>query len=49
MKTIRRILSVLLLILIALVVGYLVYTGNRLPSIAEQSMIKAISGGVLYV
>lgn len=49
MKTIKRVVSVLLLIVIAMVVGYFVYTGNRLPSVIEQGVIKAIGGGVLYV
>lgn len=31
MKTIKRIIAVFLLIVIAWVVGYLIFTGNRLP------------------
>ena len=31
MKTIKRIIAVFLLFVIAWVVGYLIFTGNRLP------------------
>ena len=36
MKTIRRILAVLLLIVMGLVVGYLCFTGSRLTTITEE-------------
>ncbi len=36
MKTVKRILAVLLLIVIALVIGYLCFTGSRLTSITEE-------------
>ena len=33
MKTIKRIISIFLLVVITLAVGYLIFTGNRLPGI----------------
>lgn len=39
MKTIKRVISVLLLIVLMAVVGYIVFTANRLPSIQEQTQI----------
>lgn len=44
MKTVKRILAVYLLIVTALVVGYLVYTGSRLTD--GQTIISQV-GGVL--
>ena len=36
MKTVRRVLAVLLLIVAVLVVGYLCYTGSRLAATQEN-------------
>lgn len=36
MKTMKRILAVLLFIVMGLVVGYLCFTGSRLKTITEQ-------------
>lgn len=36
MKTIRRILAVLLLIVMGLVIGYLCFTGSRWKTITEE-------------
>lgn len=44
MKMVKRILAVCLLIVTALIVGYLVYTGSRLTD--GQAIISQI-GGVL--
>ena len=37
MKTFKRILAVVLLIVVVLVVGYLCYTGNRLAATQENT------------
>ena len=37
MKTVRRVLAILLLIVAVLVVGYLCYTGNRLAATQEEA------------
>lgn len=37
MKTVRRVLAVLLLIVAVLVVGYLFYTGSRLAATQENT------------
>ena len=37
MKTIRRVLAVLLLIVAVLAVGYLCYTGSRLAATQEEA------------
>lgn len=42
MKTVRRILAVALLIITALVVGYLVYTGSRTASVEESTAILEV-------
>lgn len=36
MKTVRRILAVLLLVVVVLAVGYLCYTGSRLADTTQQ-------------
>ena len=42
MKTVRRILAVALLVVTVLVVGYLVYTGNRTASVEESTAILEV-------
>ena len=37
MKTVRRVLAILLLIVAVLVVGYLCYTGSRLAATQENT------------
>ncbi len=37
MKTVRRVLAVLLLIVAVLIVGYLFYTGSRLAATREEA------------
>lgn len=37
MKTVRRVLAVVLLIVAVLVVGYLCYTGSRLTATQEEA------------
>ena len=37
MKTVRRVLAILLLIVAVLVVGYLCYTGSRLVATQEET------------
>ena len=44
MKTIKRIITVALLIAAGLIIGYLVYTGSRMVS--ECGSITAISEGI---
>lgn len=36
MKTIKRIIAVVLLIVVAMVIGYLVYTGSRVTAINDE-------------
>lgn len=38
MKTVRRILAVLLLVVVVLAVGYLCYTGSRLADTTQQEV-----------
>lgn len=40
MKTVRRVLAVLLLIVAVLVVGYLFYTGSRLTATQEEAVYE---------
>ena len=37
MKTVRRVLAILLLIVVVLAVGYLCYTGSRLTATQEEA------------
>lgn len=37
MKTVRRVIAILLLIVAVLVVGYLCYTGSRLAATQEEA------------
>lgn len=37
MKTVRRVLAVVLLIVVVLAVGYLFYTGSRLTATQEEA------------
>ena len=37
MKTVRRILAILLLVVVVLAVGYLCYTGSRLAATQENT------------
>ena len=39
MKTIKRILAVLLLIVMGLVIGYLCFTGSRLKTVTEEQLL----------
>lgn len=41
MKKIKRILAVILLILMATIIGYLVFTGNRLTAINNENLLQA--------
>lgn len=36
MKTVRRVLAILLLVVVVLAVGYLCYTGSRLAATREE-------------
>ena len=40
MKTVKRILAVILLAVILWVVGYLVFTGSRLPSVFTEGVTE---------
>lgn len=37
MKTVKRIVCILLIILVVFAVGYLIFTGSRLPSITADN------------
>lgn len=37
MKTVKRIVSIMLIILVVFAVGYLMFTGSRLPSITTDN------------
>ena len=43
MKTAKRILAVILLAVILWAVGYLVYTGSRLPIVSVEEMTEEIT------
>lgn len=45
MKTLKRVIAVISIIILALVIGYLIYTGGRLTDV--QSDILSIIGGML--
>lgn len=45
MKTIKRVIAVIAIIILALAVGYLIYTGGRLADV--QSDVSTITGGAL--
>ncbi len=49
MKTLKRVIAILSIIILALVVGYLVYTGSQLTDVMNESdgVINAIEG-VIY-
>lgn len=40
MKTVKRILAVILLAVILWAVGYLVFTGSRLPSVSTEEVTE---------
>ena len=40
MKTVRRVLAVVLLVVAILVVGYLCYTGSRLAAMREEAVYE---------
>ena len=40
MKTVKRILAVILLAVILWAVGYLVFTGSRLPSVSTEDVAE---------
>lgn len=46
MKTVKRIIAVLLLIVIAALVGYLVYTGSQLSAINDLEVAYAKIQGI---
>ena len=43
MKTVKRILAVILLAVILWAVGYLVFTGGRLPSVSTENVTEEIT------
>ena len=45
MKTVKRMIAVISIIILALVIGYLIYTGGRLTDV--QSDVLTIIGGAL--
>lgn len=52
MKTVKRIVCILLIILVVFAVGYLIFTGSRLPSITIDNEARILNvatniGGVL--
>ena len=46
MKTAKRILAVILLAVILWAVGYLVFTGSRLPSVSTEEVIEDITADI---
>lgn len=46
MKTVKRIMAVLLLIVIAALVGYLIYTGSQLSAINDSEAAYAQIQGI---
>lgn len=46
MKTVKRILAVILLAVILWAVGYLVFTGSRLPSVSTEEVIEDITADI---
>lgn len=42
MKTVKRIVCILLVVLIVFAVGYLVFTGSRLPSITTDNEARIL-------
>lgn len=54
MKTVKRIVCILLIILVVFAVGYLIFTGSRLSSITTDNKARILNvatniGGVLWV
>ena len=45
MKTIKRVIAVTAIIILAIAVGYLIYTGGRLADV--QNDVLSITGGAL--
>lgn len=41
MKTVKRVIAVVLLIVVAVLVGYLIFTGNQLSAINEMEVLNA--------
>ena len=51
MKTVKRVIAVLTIIILAFAVGYLIYTGSRLTDVSNEtndSAIKSVIEGVFY-
>lgn len=43
MKTVKRIVCILLIILVVFAVGYLMFTGSRLPSITTDNEARILN------
>lgn len=43
MKTVKRIVCILLIILVVFAVGYLIFTGSRLPSITTDNEARILN------
>lgn len=43
MKTVKRIVCILLVVLIVFAVGYLIFTGSRLPSITADNDARILN------
>lgn len=41
MKTVKRVIAAVLLIVVAVLVGYLIFTGNQLSAINEMEVLNA--------
>lgn len=41
MKTVKRVIAVVLLIVVAVLVGYLIFTGSQLSAINEMEVLNA--------
>lgn len=51
MKTIKRVIAVISIIILALVIGYLIYTGNQLTDVSNEAndgAMKRVAEGAFY-
>lgn len=52
MKTAKRVISILLIIILAFIIGYIVYTGSQLADVinkANGSIISACKGAIIWL
>lgn len=44
MKTVKRVIVILTLIILAFVIGYLIYTGSRVTDVTNEATIGGLYG-----